>query len=247
MKIVARTDIGKGRAENQDNYRAGRQSDDTVWAVVCDGMGGAAGGALASRLAVEQMEEVFCKGLRSDLSAEQVRSLMEQAAAQANDTVYRRAQDEWEVQGMGTTLVALVLKNGKAHLLHAGDSRAYLYHGGVLEQLTKDHSVVQHLVETGALTEREAAIHPKKNLITRALGVAPVLQCDYSIYSVSAGDILLLCSDGLTNSASEAELAAVLAGTDFFSAADEMIRLALSQDGQHNITALLVKAEQAED
>lgn len=247
MKIVGRTDIGKGRSENQDNYRAGRMADDTVWAVVCDGMGGAAGGALASRLAVDSMEQTLVEGLSPDITQAGIRDLLEKAAQKANQAIYQRSRTDTSVRGMGTTLVALVLKNGTASLVHAGDSRAYLYHGGVLDRLTRDHSIVQELVENGTLTEEQAASHPKKNLITRALGVEQTLRADYGEHRVKNGDILLLCSDGLTNFAPEDELTAILAGNEFFSAADEMIRLALAADGQDNITALLVQAEQAEE
>lgn len=247
MKIVAKTDIGKGRSENQDNYRAGRQKDDTVWAVVCDGMGGANGGALASAIAVEQMEETLVNGLQNAQSAAQLRSLLEHAAQQANTAVYTHAQKEPSLRGMGTTMVALILKNQIAYLTHAGDSRAYLYHAGTLDRLTRDHSMVQEMVENGTLTEDEAAVHPKKNLITRALGVSPALETEYGERRVRENDVLLLCSDGLTNFATEKELCDILENTEFFSTADEMIRLALDADGQDNITALLIKAEKSEE
>lgn len=246
MKIVGKTDIGLGRKENQDNYRAGRQPDDTVWAVVCDGMGGAAGGALASRLAVNSMEESLLSRLGAGQTGAVCESL-EAAVARANTAVYERAQAQKDVRGMGTTLVAAIVKNGVVYLAHAGDSRAYLYHGGKLLLLTRDHSMVQEMVERGTLTEEQAASHPKKNLITRALGVDGRVEAEYGRCPIEPGDILLLCSDGLTNFATEKELCEVLDRADFFSAADEMIALALACGGQDNITALLIKAEQSEE
>ncbi|MEG1932272.1 MAG: Stp1/IreP family PP2C-type Ser/Thr phosphatase [Pygmaiobacter sp.] len=247
MKIVGKTDIGTGRTENQDNYRAGRMRDDTAWAVVCDGMGGAAAGALASSVAVTVLEEELVCGLQSDLPTAGIRELLEKAVRCANSKVFSLSQAEIDKRGMGTTLVAAVLKNNKIHIVHAGDSRAYLFHGGMLDRLTKDHSIVQELVENGTLTEAEAASHPKKNLITRALGVQETLELDYSERQLRAGDVLLLCSDGLTNAAAEEELCKILEKTEFFDTAKAMIQLALSADGQDNITALLVKAEQAEE
>lgn len=247
MKIIGKTDIGNGRSENQDNYRAGRQADDTVWGVVCDGMGGAAGGALASSLAVNSMEQTLAEGLLPGLSVEALRLVLQTAVTRANEVVFARAQSDAAMRGMGTTLVAVIVKNGMAFLAHAGDSRAYLYHAGTLDRLTRDHSMVQEMVERGTLTEEQAADHPKKNLITRALGVSPELQAEYGERRVRAGDILLLCSDGLTNFATEKELCEVLDQTDFFNTADRMVQLALGADGQDNITALLIKAEQSEE
>lgn len=243
MKIVGKTDIGHGRNENQDNYRAGRQPDDTVWAVVCDGMGGAAGGSLASRLAVASMENTLAAELSARLSRQDIKQLLLSAVKKANEAVFGRAKNQPDLRGMGTTLVAVIVKDKVAYFAHAGDSRAYLYHNQNLEQLTKDHSMVQEMVERGAITEEEAVSHPRKNLITRALGVGAVLEAEYSEYPIENQDILLLCSDGLSNFATEKELCDVLNRADFFSAADQMVELALGAGGQDNITALLIKAE----
>ncbi|MDK2813321.1 MAG: family protein phosphatase [Clostridiales bacterium] len=243
MKIVAKTDIGKARNENQDNYRAGRQSDDTVWAVVCDGMGGARGGAFASSMAVTAFEAEFVKGLVPGLPAAGVRSLMETAANRANHEIYELAQQDEDKHGMGTTLVALVLKDGLAHIIHAGDSRAYLYRDGWLERLTRDHSMVQELVENGSLTPEEAEVHPNKNLITRAVGVGPELAVEYSERQMRPEDTLLLCSDGLTNAVTEEELSEIIKQSDFFDTASAMVQQALAAGGKDNITAVLVQVD----
>lgn len=247
MKIVGRTDIGRRRTENQDNYRAGRQSDDTIWAVVCDGMGGARGGAVASSIAVSVLEQRFSGGLTPQLPEDGIRALMEDAASQANREVYQLACADPSKRGMGTTLVALVLRGSTVHLMHAGDSRAYLYRSGALERLTRDHSMVQEMVENGSLTPQQAENHPNKNLITRAVGVNAELEVEYGERQVQPGDILLLCSDGLTNSVSEQDLCGILAGGEFFGAADAMVRAALAGGGQDNITSVLVKVEATEE
>ena len=247
MKIVGKTDIGKRRTENQDNYRAGRQSDDTIWAVVCDGMGGARGGAVASSIAVSVLEEEFVRGLLPGLHSAAIRELMERAAQHANREIYDLACADPSKRGMGTTMVAMVLKNGLAHIVHVGDSRAYLYRHGRLERLTRDHSMVQEMVENGSLTPEEAEVHPNKNLITRAVGVNPDLAVEYGERQALPGDILLLCSDGLTNFTSEEELCGILESSEFFGAADAMIDAALAAGGQDNITAVLIKVEATED
>ena len=141
----------------------------------------------------------------------------------------------------------MVLKNGLAHIIHAGDSRAYLYRHGRLERLTRDHSMVQEMVENGSLTPEEAEVHPNKNLITRAVGVNPDLAVEYGERQALPGDILLLCSDGLTNFTSEEELCGILESSEFFGAADAMIDAALAAGGQDNITAVLIKVEATED
>jgi len=243
MRIVAKTDIGKARSENQDNYRAGRQSDDTVWAVVCDGMGGARGGAFASSMAVTAFEAEFIKGLMPGLPAAGVRSLMEAAAERANREIYELAQQDEDKRGMGTTLVALVLKDGLAHIIHAGDSRAYLYRDGWLERLTRDHSMVQELVENGSLTPQEAEVHPNKNLITRAVGVGPELAVEYGERQMRPEDILLLCSDGLTGAVTEEELSEIIQQSNFFDTASAMVQQALAAGGKDNITAVLVQVD----
>ena len=246
MKIVGRTDIGKRRAENQDNFRAGRQPDDSVWAVVCDGMGGARGGAVASSISVSVMEDALAGG-RDDAEDQQaVRRLLEDAMQRANREVYELSSADPSKRGMGTTMVAAVLKNGLAQIVHAGDSRAYLYREGALRRLTRDHSMVQEMVEKGTLTPQEAEVHPNKNLITRAVGVNPLLLVEYGEQPLQEGDLFLLCSDGLTNFTTEDQLCRILAENDFFAAADAMIDAALEAGGQDNITAVLLKVEPTE-
>ena len=170
MKLVAKTDIGSQRSENQDSYRGGRRPDDAVWGAVCDGMGGARGGRLASTMAVDALQQAIEAGIDEAHTPQAGRALLESAVEQANRSVYEKARGTPSLSGMGTTVVCALVRGGLAQYVHVGDSRIYLFRNNKLLQLTKDHSMVQEMVEQGALTEEEAQNHPRKNLITRALG-----------------------------------------------------------------------------
>ncbi len=247
MRLCAKTDIGSQREENQDSYRAGRRADDTVWGVVCDGMGGAAGGRMASNLAAAVFEHMLEAGLGRLGPADKTKPLLAGAVEQANRVVYEKAGETPELTGMGTTAVCVTVRGGVAEYAHVGDSRMYLFRNNRLYQLTKDHSMVQELVEQGRLTEEEAQHHPRKNLITRALGVEPAVQADFGEKEVSPHDILLLCSDGLSNCVSPQQIELILTKTPFFDTADALVRQALAGGGYDNITVLLIQVEALEE
>ena len=240
MKLVARTDIGNQRAENQDSYRAGSMPDGTVWAVVCDGMGGARGGRLASSMAAASLEEAFTAGISSVGNSADAHAFLRAAIGYTNAAIYNKAQSTPSARGMGTTVVCAIVRGNHVQYAHVGDSRAYLLHSGGLFQLTKDHSMVQELVEQGSITEQESYTHPQKSLITRALGVARTVTADCGEVEVSEGDVLMLCTDGLSNYVSADAIAGTLAGTPFYEAADELVEKALAAGGMDNITVLLV-------
>lgn len=243
LKIVAKTDIGNQRSENQDNYRAGRQADDTVWALVCDGMGGARGGKLASTLVAEYMEKAFIAAIDTLQTDDAICHFLHQSVSEASRIVYETAQKDLAMQGMGTTIVCTVLRGNALHCVHAGDSRAYVYHAGILRQLTRDHSMVQELLEQGSITAQEAEVHPNKNLITRALGVNEKVELDYNRIQIQENDVLLLCTDGLTNCLSDARLTEIVQTTPFDQAANTLIECALDAGGMDNVTVLLVQAQ----
>lgn len=243
MKVVAKTDIGNQRTENQDNYRAGRQADGTVWALVCDGMGGAQGGKIASAMATECMEHAFAATIDTLRTPKEIRKFMLKTVDAACEQVYKKSQSDEALTGMGTTVVCIVLRDGLLQYVHAGDSRAYLYHAGLLRQLTTDHSMVQELLEHGRITPEEAYNHPNKNLITRAVGVAEHVNSDYGEVSVSPEDMVLLCTDGLTNYVSDEDISGILSQTPFEQLADTLIARALATEGLDNVTVLLVKGE----
>ena len=197
MKIAAKSDIGKVRESNQDAYATGEMPDGVAWAVVCDGMGGAAGGNVASETAVKIISEQITSAYRGSMRSKSIKNLLVTAINAANISVFDIAQANSKLAGMGTTVVCALVADGVAYIAHAGDSRAYLLHTKP-EQLTRDHSVVQEMVDTGRITPDEAKVHPSKNIITRALGVLPEIRVDICDHHISNKNILLLCNDGQT-------------------------------------------------
>lgn len=209
MNIFGLTDIGLVRKNNQDSYAIRVLSDDLALAVVCDGMGGARAGNVASAVAVETFAEALeeaCKhGIPAETEERQV--LLSNACQSANSHVFQLSVSNPEYQGMGTTLVAALILPDEVYVANIGDSRCYIWSDGTLKQITSDHSLVQALVDCGDITPEEARTHPKKNLITRALGIDEETRCDVFSVERHDGDRLLLCSDGLTNMVSDEKIA----------------------------------------
>lgn len=245
MKVAAITDIGSCRQENQDNYCAQQAADGTAWGIVCDGMGGVNGGKVASRIATESMLQFLGKSL-PDVPDGGEKQCILRGFDIANRAVYDKATSDPEMLGMGTTGVCVYVTPQAAHIVHAGDSRAYLYHNSTLRQITRDHSMVQQLVDSGRITREQAANHPQKNLITRALGVSSTIVPEYNRCPVAAGDILLLCTDGLTNMVPDEEIRLILTEAGFFDAPDILLERALQAGGQDNITIMLIGVETTE-
>jgi protein phosphatase len=230
---TCKTDTGRQRRDNEDSAMARAP----VF-VVADGMGGAQAGEVASRIAIETFEP----GLPDAGTAEE---RLAQLVREANRRIYERSRTEHESAGMGTTLTAAYLDHGALAIAHVGDSRAYMLRDGVLKRLTQDHSLVDELVRRGKLTEQQAAEHPQRSIITRALGPEPEVEVDTWSYPARAGDILLLCSDGLTSMISEDRVAAILNSADTLDrAADELIAGANEAGGRDNITVVLFRVEE---
>lgn len=239
MEIFSRTDKGMVRSSNQDAELHGTFAGGDVWAVVCDGMGGANGGSVASSTAVEEIARNLRQSYRSEMSGNAVRDMLGNAIKSANIKVYIQSQEDLSLRGMGTTVVAVIISGNTAYIAHAGDSRAYLLtQSTTLRQLTTDHSVVQAMVDRGELTADEARHHPRKNLITRALGVKPKLDIDYCECPFADGDILLMCSDGLSNCVEEREMCDILRSNGGQAAVDKLIDTANKNGGSDNITAV---------
>lgn len=239
MRIFAKTDKGIIRTDNQDAYINGTLSDGAVYAVVCDGMGGVSGGNVASDIAVKAIKEEIFKKYTENLSDTQIRRLYIDAIDIANSIIYEIASKEKTLTGMGTTVVAVLIKNNIAHILHAGDSRAYIIADNNIRQLTKDHSYVQDMVDMGQLTSEEAKRHPKKNIITRAIGIEKNIDVEYTNIAFNKNDILLICTDGLTNHVDDNEIFKIIQeGAD--GACDKLIAKAKSLGGSDNITIVLI-------
>jgi len=243
MKVCGKTDVGLRRHENQDTF-AVEQGEKLLIAVVCDGMGGAEGGQIASSLAVETFMQEIRALLRADMTARQLRELASFCVAKANTAVYQHALQEPAYQGMGTTLVSAVAGERDAVICNIGDSRAYLIHNGEMTRITHDHSVVQTLVENGDITAEEARTHPNRNLITRALGPDETTLCDAFDVSFAHGDKILLCTDGLVVTATDEEICRIVcADKRAEEKLDDLIALAKAQGAPDNVTAVLIEHE----
>lgn len=241
MRIVAKTDTGKVRSMNQDAYAAGELPVGAAWAVVCDGMGGASGGDVASAMAVKTISEHITSGYREGMGANSVRNMLDCAISAANATIYDMSQSNESLRGMGTTVVAVIVSGSTAYISHAGDSRAYLLAAdGSLRQLTRDHSMVQEMLEIGKLTPEEARTHPRKNVITRALGVDSELKAEFSEEQMAPDDVLLICTDGLSNYISDEDILDVTRHHSYYEVADELIKRANSNGGGDNITVVAI-------
>ena len=242
MRAFSVSDKGPVRKENQDHAEAVRlRAPRAVVLLVCDGMGGANSGALASTLAAG----AYLERLRSLLagsrkSAAIVPLWMQDACSAANAAVFSRANMEPANAGMGTTLVSAVVTGHHAEIINVGDSRAYLIRGQKLTQLTRDHSVVAELVERGELTPEQALHHPNRNLITRAVGVEDAVESDFFSLHLRRGDRLLLCSDGLSNTLSEEELITLAhAGRSASKACHALVDRALDKGARDNVSAAI--------
>ena len=242
MRVDFETDVGAVRSSNQDSCDGGVLCQGSAWAVVCDGMGGANGGNVASALAVETIGECIRTGFSEGMDKPNVKALMVNAIDKANRRVHDAALERPELRGMGTTVVLLIATGGVLHVAHIGDSRAYLRHQGVLTQITMDHSYVQDLVNFGQITQAEARNHPRRNIITRVVGVHEQVRCDYAAWEFSPGDLALACSDGLSNYMDEDSLEEYMEkyGGQGDALTRELVRFAVRCGGSDNITAAVI-------
>lgn len=237
MKYASKTDIGK-RLRNEDACRVPDTLESMPLVIVADGMGGHAGGALASSLAIEGLQDEL---LTISYASNPVGAL-KNAIQRVNVQIYRRAQSDPSLSGMGTTLVCTLLSGRRYIAACVGDSRIYHFDGETLAQVTRDHSLVEMLVEAGRITRDEARTHPQRNVITRALGISLRVDIDIFDREWHPGDILLLCSDGLHGCLDDEALKDILsADTALEEKCDAMVSLALSNDGSDNITVALVR------
>lgn len=237
LQVAALTDVGKVRTINEDAF--GHCLDAGVFAV-CDGMGGAAAGEIASRLTVDTLIERLC----ASHSPEDRRLALETSIIAANRLVFSHASSDDALQGMGTTLVAVSIQDGQALIGHVGDSRCYLFRGGQLIRQTNDHSLVDEQVRLGHMTQADAERSPLRNVITRAIGTQKSVDAEISELTLESGDVLLLCSDGLTREVPEESIAAILSDERTMEEqCRELIDAANAAGGRDNVTAILVRAE----
>jgi len=243
MKAFGQTDKGIVRRDNQDDFRIESLPDgDIIICVVCDGMGGAKAGNIASTMA----SETFISALANQPMALQDKALSNDvildAAMAANRVIHEMAKENSDYKGMGTTLVGAVVRSGQASVINVGDSRAYLISDEKMTQITRDHSLVEDMVFRGDITRDEARTHPNRNLITRVIGTEPQVARDLFEVELKPGDRLLFCSDGLTNLVSDDEILSGLRNyKDIETCCEMLITLALAKGGTDNVTALMVQ------
>ena len=240
MRVFTKSDIGLTRSSNQDYCMSCEFPDGAVWAVVCDGMGGANGGSTASRVAVENIAESLKSGYSEELTPEEIRNLMMLSVEYANRAVYDMSVHVPTLSGMGTTVVCAIVKKKRAHIVHAGDSRAYICGDEGIRQVTTDHSVVQQLVDMGELTKEQARNHPKRNLITRALGTEQSLRTDYNTVEFDDGAALVLCTDGMSNYFSDDTLLEYVRRYDGDELTARLVEHSKELGGSDNITVAVI-------
>lgn len=249
MNFYGKTDVGQRRAVNQDNFIIRKYADDVLFAVVCDGMGGANGGNVASSLAAETFAEKLDASEREHpsffgMTEEELLDILSDAVTEANRAVFKRASSDTELSGMGTTLVACIVSGEHAYVVNVGDSRLYVTDSSAITQVTHDHSYVQHLVDEGKLTPEEAKRSRMKNVITRAVGTNKTVGPDLFSVDIKPGMSAVLCSDGLTNHVEPSEIRVLVAeiGTslDIQQACESLIDCANDRGGLDNITAVIL-------
>lgn len=249
MLFYGKTDVGRRRAVNQDNFIIKKYSPDVLLAVVCDGMGGANGGNVASALAAEtfaaRVDEYEKKHKEFfGMSEEDILDLLSDAATEANRAVYRRASGDISLSGMGTTLVGCIISGEHAYVVNVGDSRLYVVSGDKITQVTHDHSYVQYFIDQGKMTVEEAKKSRNKNLITRAVGIEKTVGADLFSHDMPTGSCAVLCSDGLSNLVDPDEISGIVgnirSSDDIEKACSELIDEANRRGGNDNITAVLL-------
>lgn len=241
MEVYGLTDLGLVRQQNQDDYRITELAQNSLLAVVCDGMGGAKSGNVASKLACDVFSEEIKRSYSENMTAEQAEKLLCEAADLANTAVFEHSQLSEDFAGMGTTLVAIFLKDGFAVAVNIGDSRVYRINDDGVKCISTDHSLVEMMVQRGELSREQARNHPQKNLITRAVGTESSVKCDIFHLDLQKGDNFLLCSDGLSNLLADQEiLFEVLHGTKKSDCCKRLLQIAKDRGAPDNVTSVLV-------
>ena len=241
MRVYAKTDIGKAREMNQDFYYVSQLNENMQLCILADGMGGYKGGEIASSLATnsarEYIERKFELIKHSD---EEIMNLIKESMEYANEIVYDKAKANEELEQMGTTLEVCLLYNEKAYIGHIGDSRIYRIRKNIIRRITTDHSYVEKLVKDGTITREEAFYHPKKNMLMKALGCNESIEPDILIKEFLENDIMLMCSDGLTNMLTEEAIYNIVK-EEPETASENLVKKANENGGYDNISVILIE------
>lgn len=241
MQIVGSTHTGKIRSSNEDCYDYGVFEDSTSWAIVCDGMGGVHGGHVASELVLSMVSDKIKKCYNKLMPSYSFENVFLSTITTANILVHDRSFTDEDLKGMGTTIAAAIVKENIACIAHVGDSRVYKISGDKIEQVTKDHSLAQEMLDRGQLTQEEFKNYPKKNIITRALGVEEKIEIDFDFVELHENDALVLCSDGLSNLVADDELLKIYQETPIDELCEKYIETANNNGGYDNITVVVMK------
>ena len=242
MQSWGLTDQGCVRTQNQDAYQIAQLDRNSLLCVVCDGMGGAKSGNIASSLAVDVFIQEVRRFWMANSTQEKIDQMLQSAVKLANFTVYDQAQQFEEFDGMGTTLVAALIRGRKCTVVNVGDSRVYLANENGIRQITKDHSLVQMMVDRGDLTPELAKSYPGKNYITQAVGTESMVMCDLYHLDVAKGDYLLLCSDGLSNLLDDQEiLFEIVHGVKKQNCCKRLLDIAKMRGAPDNVTCVLIE------
>lgn len=243
MKVFAGTDIGKAREMNQDYYYVSRNSDEIKLCILADGMGGYTGGEIASNMTVTSVQSyIYNNYSKIKLETDDIINLLKDATQYANMVVYEKTKQVEELEEMGTTLEIALIVEDKVYMSHIGDSRIYKIRNNKINQLTKDHSYVEKLINDGTITREEAKIHPQKNMLTKALGCTAFVEPDLLVEKIGENDIILICSDGLTNMLSDKEILKIIQENPE-DPNRQLISAANNAGGCDNITVIVIKNE----
>ena len=240
MKVFAKSDVGKARDMNEDFYYIANDEDFLKLYILADGMGGYNGGEIASRLATSSVKSYIESNFNEiEHTKENIADLIKNAIEYANMVVYEKSKESEELENMGTTLEVCLIYNNKAFIGHIGDSRIYRIRKNIIRKLTQDHSYVQELVNDGTITKEEAVHHPKKNMLMKALGCTPFIEPDITIKGFLKDDIIVICSDGLTNMINEQEIYNIIV-QDVTNSSSNLVNRANELGGYDNITVLVI-------
>lgn len=241
MQIFAKTDIGQERKVNEDYYFISEADSKIKLYIIADGMGGYNAGEVASKMATESVKEYIYKHFeKSKESRESIVDMLNEAIKYANETVYKKSKSEKDLEGMGTTLDVCLIYNSKVYIAHIGDSRVYRIRKDFLRRITKDHSYVQTLIEDGKITKEEAYNHPKRNMLTKALGCMEEVEPDIYVKTFLKGDILIMTTDGLTNMVRENEMYEIIKEGTAKVATERLVSKANENGGYDNITVIII-------
>lgn len=239
VEFAARSDVGRVRVRNEDALHVDYQRG---WAVLADGMGGYQGGDVAAKLGVDVVVRILTRELHGEMMAEQVQQVLTRAVEEANDQIWLAGLMNPVYLGMGSTLVAAVFMGDMVMSAHVGDSRLYRLRPAGLEQLTRDHSVVQEQIDEGLVSRDQARHAPIRNMLTRGLGVMDVVVPEVGLHAARDGDVFLLCTDGLTDMLEDDEIAQCLGrGNSLDGAVDELIDSANARGGRDNVSVIVAR------